>query len=306
LGQAAGKTGEYILMQVFLNDHWLPLEEAKVPVLDRGFIFGDGIYEVLPVYDGRVFRIKAHLRRLFRSLEAIGIANPYDAAGWQAIIERLVAQSDSKNLSVYLQITRGMAPRDHAFPDTPPTVFAMANPLPEASPTLVQEGVKAIVLDDIRWLLCDIKATSLLANVLLRQKAVESDAKEAILIRDGFLTEGAASSVFIVQDGKICLPPFAPTLLPGVTSALIVSLARHHRMPFGFRPISEKELRGADEIWLTSSIREMLPVVVLDGVSVGSGQPGPIFWQMHHLYQAAKQLPDEALDQFFRDFLNHA
>jgi D-alanine transaminase len=293
-------------MQVFLNNSWLPLAEAKISVLDRGFIFGDGVYEVIPVYEAHPFRLKAHLKRLFRSLQEIRIANPYTSQDWQAMIHRLIEQNEPKNLSIYIQVTRGIAPRDHTFPETVPTVFAMASPLSETPQSLLQEGVKAIVLDDIRWLRCDIKSISLLANVLLRQKAVEENAKEAILVREGFLTEGAASSVFIVKNGAIMSPPFAPTLLPGVTAALIASLAKHHHIPLTFKAIPEQELRQADEIWLASSIREILPVVKLDHDKVGSGKPGPLFWQMHDLYQSAKKLSDDALDVFFQDFLNHA
>jgi D-alanine transaminase len=293
-------------MQVFLNNAWLPIEEAKVSVLDRGFVFGDGIYEVIPVYEGRPFRLMAHLKRLFRSLREIRLTNPYTLDNWQAMIKQLIERNGNQNLSIYIQVTRGVAPRDHTFPETTPTVLAMANALSETPRAVLEEGVKAILLEDIRWLRCDIKSISLLANVLLRQKAAEEGAKEAILIRDGFLTEGAASSVFIVKNGTVFSPPFAPTLLPGVTAALIASLARQYAIPLIFRPIAEHEVQQADEVLLISSIREILPVTILDQDKVGSGKPGPLFWQIYDLYQGAKKLSDEALDVFFQDFLNHA
>lgn len=274
---------------VFLNAEYLPLSAAKISVLDRGFIFGDGVYEVIPAYGGRLFRFDAHLQRLQDSLDAIRLRNPYTPAEWQAILSRLLQYHGNDDQSVYLQLTRGVAPRDHVFPaDTPPTVFAMANPLPPADPTLLQQGIEAVSLPDNRWQYCHIKSTSLLANILLRQQARDEQAMEAILIRDGRVTEGAASNVFIVEQGVIKTPAKDTHLLPGITRDLVVELAHANRLACEETTLSEAALDRAEEIWLTSSLREILPVTRLNHRPVGDGRPGPVWQKMYTLFQAYK------------------
>ncbi len=279
---------------VHLDGAWLPLSQARVPVLDRGFIFGDGVYEVIPVYGRRPFRLPQHLARLERSLAAIRLDPPLDARGWTALIDELLARNPGGDRSVYLQVTRGPARRDHAFPRAPtPTVFAMVSPLNPPDPALLEEGAAAVVLEDIRWSRCDIKSVNLLANILLRQQAVERGALEAILVRDGQVTEGAASNVFIVRAGEIRTPPTSRFMLPGITRDLVLELARAHGLPCREVPVSESELRGADEIWITSSTREVLPVTRLDGRPVGTG-PGPVWRRIMPLYQEYKRSLREA------------
>jgi D-alanine transaminase len=274
---------------VYLNGEYLPLAEARVPVLDRGFIFGDGVYEVIPVYSRQAFRLDAHLARLQQSLDAISLANPHLRDEWAERIERIIAAAAWEDQGVYLQVTRGPAPRDHAFPENPqPTVFLMAMPLAPPAGELVAQGVTAITAADNRWLRCDIKSVSLLANVLLRQQSVDAGCAETILVRDGMLTEGSASSVFIVKAGKILAPPQSHLMLPGITYDVVLELAHLHNMPHAIRPIREEELRDADEIWLTSSTKEVLAVTWLDGRPVGEGRPGPVYARMHAAYQAFK------------------
>ena len=276
---------------VFLNGEFLPSDQARVSVMDRGFLFGDGVYEVIPAYGGQLFRLQHHLQRLDNSLQAVRIPNPYREAQWRGILEELIGENPGEDQSVYLQVTRGvMEKRDHAFPaDLEPTVFAMSNPIPAPDPALAETGITAITLDDIRWQSCHIKAITLLPNVLLRQQAVEAGAAEAILIRDGEATEGAASNLFIVRDGLLITPPKGPLLLPGITRDLIIELAAGHDIAYREDAIPEAGLHGADEIWLSSSTREIVPVTMLDGESVGDGRPGPLYRQMHEIYREYKQ-----------------
>ncbi len=275
---------------VYLNGEFLPLDEAKVSVLDRGFIFGDGVYEVIPCYGGQMFRVDEHLRRLEHSLEGIRLTSPLPPAKWKGILQRLVELHPDEDQSLYLQITRGVAGRDHGFPKgTPPTVFAMSKPLPPAPPKLLEQGAAAVTLPDIRWQYCHIKATSLLPNVLLRQQALDAEADEAILLRDGEATEGAASNLFIVKDGILTTPPKDNRLLPGITRDLVVELAASANIPCQEQAVTETDLRTAEEIWLTSSTKEILPVTRLDGKPVGSGTPGERWRQMYRLYQQYKQ-----------------
>ena len=216
---------------VYLNGKYLPLDEAKVSVLDRGFIFGDGVYEVIPAYGGKALRFEHHMQRLQNSLDAVRITNPLTNEQWQEIINKLITATDSQDQSVYLHVTRGVASRDHQFPDdAQPTVFVMSNVLHPVDSKLLEKGISAVTLDDIRWQHCNIKAIALLPNILLRQQAVDKNAKEAILIRDGNMTEGAASNVFIVKDGVIKTPPKDNKLLPGITRDLVVELAHNHAM----------------------------------------------------------------------------
>ncbi len=268
----------------------MPQDQALVPVTDRGFIFGDGIYEVIPVYGGRLFRLEEHLQRLSNSLAGVRIDNPLSNKEWSQTLHELVQKNGGGEQSVYLQITRGQAPRDHAFPDdTTPTVLISTSPLKAASTTLLEQGVSAITLEDIRWKYCHIKAIALLPNILLRQQAVDAGAQEAILIRAGLITEGAASNLFIVKDNTIITPAKGPFLLPGITRDLMLELAATNAMPYKETDITAAELFEADEIWLSSSTKEILSVTHLDDAAVGDGKPGPVWQRMHALYQAYKQ-----------------
>jgi len=275
---------------VFLNGKFLPIEQAMVPVLDRGFIFGDGVYELVPVYSRVPFRIDEHLRRLERSLAEVRIRNPYSAAQWKEIITRLIAEQPFEDQGIYFQVTRGVAKRDHAFPkDVEPTVFIMSNPLVNPARELVEKGAAALSAVDNRWLRCDIKSISLIGNCLLRQISADAGAAETIMFRDGSLTEASASNVFIVKDGVIRSPAKSNLILPGITYDVVVELARSAAMPLEFGEISEAEVRAADEVWITSSSKEVLAIVQLDGRPIGDGRPGPAFRRMYQLYQEFKQ-----------------
>lgn len=275
---------------VYLNGDFLPEQDACVSVLDRGFIFGDGVYEVIPAYGKRPFRLEEHLQRLQNSLDGIRIGNPHTTGEWQYLIQKIIDENDGEDQSVYLQITRGAAKRDHAFPsETNPTVLIMSSPMVAPSADILQTGVSAITTEDIRWIYCHIKAICLLPNVLLRQKAVEADSAEAILIRDGLATEGAASNLFLVHDGIIRTPAKGPLLLPGITRDLVLELATENNIPYEEANILEGDLRRAEEIWLTSSTKEILPVTQLDGKAVGKGIPGPLWEKMYGFYQRYKQ-----------------
>lgn len=272
---------------VYLNGEYLPLDEARISPLDRGFMFADGIYEVIPVYAGQPFRLAEHLERLAYSLNQIAITNPFTLAEWAAICRQLITYNGAGNLSIYLQITRGTPPkRDHAFPheETTPTVFAMTHPMaiPNTKPQDTT-GFAAITLEDLRWARCDIKSIALLPNILLRQQAVNQDATEAILLKHGNAVEGAASNLFIVNAGVIITPPLGPEILGGITRDVIIELCEAHQLMVEERHIPELELRQADEIWVTSSTREIVPITTLDGSPVGQGKPGPI-WQQVALY----------------------
>jgi D-alanine transaminase len=275
---------------VFLNGKVLPIEEAKVPVLDRGFIFGDGVYEVVPVYSRVAFRLDEHLARLERSLAGIAIRNPYSRAQWREIIYRIVDAQPFDDQGVYFQVTRGVAKRDHAFPrNAEPTVFVMSNPLVPPPADQVEKGGRAITAQDFRWLRCDIKSISLLGNCLLRQLSAKVAATETILFRDGKLTEASASNVFIVKDGTIASPAKSNLILPGITYDVVLELAQANGLALELRDVTEAEVRGADEVWVTSSSKEVFPIVEIDGRKVGDGRPGPAFRRMYQLYQDFKQ-----------------
>ncbi|UCC57430.1 MAG: aminotransferase class IV [Gammaproteobacteria bacterium] len=258
--------------------------------MDRGFLFGDGVYEVIPVYGGRLFRLAHHLKRLQNSLDAVRIANPLSESEWEAMLTALVERNHGSDQSVYLQVTRGVVQRrDHAFPDeTRPTVLAMSSKSLEPVDIASIQGITAITLPDIRWLHCNVKAITLLPNVLLRQQAIDAGSVEAVLLKDGNAIEGAASNLFIVKNGVLATPPNGPALLPGITRDLVLELAAANEVPYRECSIPEAELRGADEIWLTSSTREISPVTILDGHPVGTGQPGPAWKTMIGLYQGYK------------------
>ncbi len=274
---------------IYLNGEFMPIENAFIPVLDRGFIFGDGVYEVIPVYSRQPFRLGEHLRRLQSSLDSIRLPNPNNNGEWRKLIERLIELNEPDDQSLYLQVTRGVAKRDHAFPRTvTPTVFMMSNPLLPAAANQIENGVGAITAPDNRWLRCDVKSTALLPNVLLRQLAADAGCAETLLLRDGMLTEGSASNAFVVSQGVMLAPPKSNLMLPGITYDVVLELAQANDVPFNVRNISESELRSAEEIWITSSSKEILPVTTLDGSAVGSGRPGPQFRRMQRLYQDHK------------------
>lgn len=275
---------------VFLNGRYLPLAEARVSVLDRGFLFGDGVYEVIPVYGNCIFRLAEHLVRLANSLSAIDIPNPYTDAEWTSLFNELVQRNPADgDRSLYLEVTRGQGPtRDHLYPaGLVPTVFAMCRPI---SAKMYVTGISAITHEDIRWHYCHIKAVTLLPNIMLKQIALKTDGSaEAILHRDGFVTEGAASNVFIVKDGTVSTPPKAPTILPGVTRDLMVELLRGAGIRCNESALSLQQLRGADEIWITGSVAGIAPVGRLDGQQVGDGQPGPVWQQAVKLFNDYKR-----------------
>ena len=275
---------------VFLNGEFMPLDQARIPVLDRGFIFGDGVYEVIPVYSGHPFRLAQHLGRLQRSLDAIKLHNPMTLAQWGQLARRMIRLNPWKDQAVYLQVTRGVAKRDHAFPKgVAPTVFMMSNPMSTPPRELVASGVRCISATDNRWLRCDIKSTSLLGNVLMRQRAADAGAIETIMFREGFLSEASSSNVFVVHGKAISAPPNNHLVLPGTTNDVVIELARKARLPLTLRELSEDEVRAADEIWLTSATKEVLAVTRLDGKAVGTGKPGPMFKRMYKLYQDYKR-----------------
>jgi D-alanine transaminase len=279
---------------VYLNGVFMPVENACIPVTDRGFLFGDGVYEVIPAYGGKLFRLPHHLQRLQNSLDGIRLKNPLSNVEWENILNTLLAHNAEdagplNDQSVYLQVTRGSATkRDHSFPPTVnPTVYASSNPLPEPDPQMARQGLAAVTLDDIRWKRCDIKAITLLANVLLRQQAVDQQAAESILVHNGLATEGSASNLFVVSDGVIITPPKSKCLLPGITRDLALELAGKHGLAFKEQDIPVEQLVRAEEIWITSSTREIVPITRLNGLAIGNGEPGKL-WQ--------------TISQHFRDY----
>jgi D-alanine transaminase len=271
------------------NGQLLPLDEIRISPLDRGFIFGDGVYEVIPAYGGRMLRAREHFERLQRSMDEIRLANPHTVDEWIAAAGELLAHHPG-NQAVYIQVTRGVPPkRDHVIPTgLTPTVFMMASPLSTPSREQVEKGVACITAEDFRWKKCHIKSTSLLGNVLARQLSADAGATETILFRDGFLTEASASNAFIVKDGVVCASPQDNLILLGITYDLLTRLAREGAIRLEIRRIAEAEVRNADEVWLSSSTKEVLAVTTLDGKPVGSGAPGPVFRRMHALYQEFK------------------
>jgi len=283
---------------VYLNGQFMPLEEARVSVLDRGFLFGDGVYEAIPVYGGRMLRGEEHLVRLEHSLAGIRIDNPLSRAEWTAMLNALIERNGGGDQSIYLQVTRGApAKRDHAFPPagTPPTVFAMSHPLAPIPAQWVTEGAEAVTVPDLRWLRCDLKTVQLLGNVMARQEAVERGAIEAILVRDGLAIEGSASNLFIIKNGVIFTTPKSASILGGITRDLLIELARAEGLSVREELMPERLLREADEVWVTSSSREIVPITKVDGAPVGAGKPGPVWARLHAAYQAFKQKPESVL-----------
>ncbi|MEE9342337.1 MAG: aminotransferase class IV [Gammaproteobacteria bacterium] len=264
--------------------------------MDRGFLFGDGVYEVIPVYGGKLFRIHQHLKRLQNSLNSIHINNPHASNSWIALFEKLlinnVCDQPDQDYAIYLQVTRGAASkRDHRFPDNlTPTVFANCSVIPRSNPELSAQGTNAITVTDTRWSRCDIKAITLLPNVLLRHEAIQAGVDEAILIRDGNAVEGSASNLFIVRNNTIITQPTGRQLLPGITRDLVIELAHKHQLPCKEINITESDLFSADEVWITSSTREIMAVTVIDGKTIGQGKPGQVCQQMKLYYQEYKAL----------------
>jgi D-alanine transaminase len=278
------------LPTVYLNGDLLPIEEAKISPLDRGFIFGDGVYEVIPCYGGRGLRMREHLKRLQRSMDELEIANPYPIEHWESLITALVEKNGGGNVGVYIQVTRGVAKRD--FP--PPkgltqTVFMMVNPLATPKPEIYAKGISCVSLDDNRWLKCHIKSVALLGAVLLKHESNQGGFDDAVLFRDGYLTESSASNIAAVKNGVILCPPMDNLILPGITYELMIELARKHDMPLEIGRVSRRQVKAADELWIMSSTKEVAPIVMLDGKPIGSGQPGPVFKKMYQHFQEFKR-----------------
>ncbi len=275
----------------YLNGEYLPLTEARISPLDRGFLYGDGAYEVMPVYGGRPFRLEAHCARLTRSLGEIRMADPRSRAQWCDLFATLIARNGGGDQYIYWQVTRGAERgRNHApLPEIPRTVFAFCAPLPVASPAVLEQGVPCITAEDTRWARCDIKSVALLANVLLRQLAADADAAETILLRNGELMEASASTVHVVTGGELRTPPNSHRILPGTTRGVVEELAARTGVPCRAAAVSETELRSADEIWISAATREVQPVTTLDGKPVGTGRPGPLWRRVYDEFQRWKQ-----------------
>lgn len=275
----------------YMNGEYLPRDQACLPITDRGLLFGDSVYEVVPAYGGLPFRVSHHLQRLDRSLAAIRMKNPLSHDQWRAVLQRLTQQLPGRDQSIYLQVTRGAYPvRKHVIPqDIAPNVLAFTSEHPPRDDQKAQRGIRAITLEDIRWHRCDIKATSLLANVLARAQATEEGADEAILIRDGAAMEGTASNLFVVSNGLLITPPDSDELLPGITRDLVLELARESGVPYAQAAIGATDLETAEEIWLTSSTREIAAVVQLNGRPVGQGVPGELWHRLDALFQSCKE-----------------
>ena len=273
----------------FLNNEYMPLDACHISPLDRGFVFGDGVYELIPVYDRKAFCLQPHLERLAHSLEQVCIQNPYTHKQWQGIIENLIRQSDGADLAVYIQVTRGVALRDHGFPEnTSPTVFAMANLLADIAEEQLQKGVALSTVEDTRWQRCDIKVIDLLPNVLAKQSALQANAAEAIMVRDGFALEGSSSNLFVVRDGEVYTHPKDNLILPGVTRDVILELLRVLGLKYHEQTIPENWLHTADELWITNSAKGILAATTVNQCPVGNGTPGKLWKDVYDLYQQRK------------------
>lgn len=278
------------MLKVYLNGQFIPRDQACVPISDRGFLFGDSVYEVIPAYGGAPLRLEQHLARLDQSLAAIHMVNPLSHEEWRKVLAELTAQLPGEDQQLYIQITRG-APeeREHAIPQgLKPTVLATTRELKAPDPEQGARGISAITLDDIRWHRCDIKSTNLLANVLAYTQAKSEGVDEAILVRDGQVLEGAASNIFMISNGLLITPPTGECILPGITRDLVLELAAEEGIPYAEAAIGTEELAQADEVWLTSSTREVRAVTQLNGKPVGNGQPGPQWQRMTRLFEANK------------------
>ena len=288
---AAVDAGKIVSATALVNGAFVPVAEARVSVLDRGFLFADGVYEVVPAYGGKPFALKEHLARLARSLKELQIANPHSEAEWTDLTHRLMEHNGGGDCMIYFQITRG-APdkRSHAFPlNTKPTVVGLCNALPTPGEAALRDGVGALTRPDIRWGRCDIKSVALLANILATQAASEQACNESILHRDGRVTEGASSNVFAVLGKTVVTPPKGPEILSGITRDVLLEALRGAKVPVQERRLTLNALRSADEIWLTSSTREVLAVTKLDGEPVGGRKPGPVWKKAYALFQERKK-----------------
>ena len=280
---------------IYLNGVYMPVEEATISVMDRGFLFGDGVYEVIPVFGNKLLRLDEHLNRLKNSLNRISLPNPYSNEEWAGVFSGLLKKNDGEDRAVYLQISRGAyAKRDLSINtnlsnEHPPTIFAMVLQVIPPDIEIVSAGISVITVDDFRWNACDIKSTSLIASVMLKQQASDANVDDAILIRNGVVTEGTASNIFLVKDGVILTPPTGSQLLSGITRDLVIEIAENNTIIVEQREIKEAELYSADEIWMTSSTREIAPVISLNGEAVGSGSAGPMWKRVMDLYQRYKQ-----------------
>ena len=273
----------------YLNGEFLPLDQAKISVLDRGFIFGDAIYEVIPVYRRKPLRLAAHIARLQRSLDEIRIASPHSDGEWAGLIGDLVNYSEHDDQAVYLQVTRGVAKREFGLlQGVEPTVFMLSSPFVSPPQQQIDNGVAAVSLVDFRWLRCDIKSTSLLGANMLRQFANDAGGAECVLFRDGYLTEGSSSNIFVVRNGVLVTPAKSRLALPGITYELLLELALANGVPTQVRDVAEPEVKAADELMLSASLRELLAITQLDGKPVGDGKPGEVFRRLYELFQAYK------------------
>lgn len=276
---------------VYLNGDYLPVEQAMVSVLDRGFLFGDGIYEVIPVFGNKPLRIDEHLQRLQNSLSRISLDNPFSEENWKQIFECVLERNPGEDRAIYLQITRGAHPvRDLKIQqEKRPTIFIMVLQVGAVDVTELEKGIETVTIEDFRWHACDIKSISLMANVMMREQATQSDVVDAILLRDGFVTEGTASNFFMVKNGVLSTPPTSLHLLPGITRDLVLELAEANGIACDIRQINETELATADEIWLTSSTREIAPVIRLNKKDIADAKAGPVWKKMIRIYQQCKQ-----------------
>lgn len=273
----------------YLNGEFLPLDQAKISVLDRGFIFGDAIYEVIPVYRRKPLRLAAHIARLQRSLDEIRITSPHSDGEWAGLIGDLINYSEHDDQAVYLQVSRGVAKREFGLlQGVEPTVFMLSSPFVSPPQQQIDNGVAAVSLVDFRWLRCDIKSTSLLGANMLRQFANDAGGAECVLFRDGYLTEGSSSNIFVVRNGVLVTPPKSRLTLPGITYELLLELALANGVPTQVRDVAESEVKAADELMLSASLRELLAITQLDGKPVGDGKPGEVFRRLYELFQAYK------------------
>ncbi len=274
----------------YLNGEYLPLEQARISPLDRGFLFADSVYEVLPIYAGRPYRFVEHFARLDRSLREIRITSPHTQEQWLVVLDKLVALNGGGTCYTYVQVTRGMElGRNHAFPaDVTPTVFAMCSPLPELTETMRTQGASAITVEDFRWGRCDIKSTMLLANVLMKQAATEAGANEAIITRAGEVLEGSSTSVFVIVDGALLTPPNSQRILPGTTRDAVLELA-HGKLPIEIRSVGVDELFRAEEVWIAAATRDVLPVTRINDCRIGDGNPGPHWQRMMEWFAADRK-----------------
>lgn len=280
-----------MMQTAYLNGEFLPIEEAQISTQDRGFLFGDGVYEVIPVYQRQIFEFDAHIQRLENSLKAISIPNPLTFKEWKNLLDQLVEKHPWQDQFIYLQITRGIQmQRDHLPADClNPTIYAYTNPLKPVSDAVKENGIKVVTLEDIRWLRCDIKAITLLPNVMMKLAAKNQQADDAILIsRNGQISEGTASNVFIVKDGSLFTPPNSHKILPGITRSVIEKIAEQHKIPLVEQELTLNDLENADEIWLSSSTKEAIPVCYLNQKPVGNGKPGPVWQQMQQYFTETK------------------